>query len=213
MRLSNEEAETMFARIRWPETKGAPVCPNCAGQAVYDLRRPNGPPRWRCKACNKEFTVTSGTLFAWHKLPVQSYLSAIAIFANEVKGKAALALSRDLGTSYKTAFVLAHKISEATASEMKGERVGGEGKTVESDGACFGGYVKPANLRENRRDRRLARTSLASAASWWWSGSAAGQQRGSGSDGRVAGAGVAPVAGFLRVLAEAQDGAVAPPEP
>jgi transposase-like protein len=64
MRMSNEEAETMFARIRWPDTDGAPVCPHCAGQAVYNVRRPNGPPRWRCKACNKEFTVTSGTLFA-----------------------------------------------------------------------------------------------------------------------------------------------------
>ena len=156
MRMTNEEAETMFARIRWPETDGAPVCPHCTGQAVYNVRRPNGPPRWRCKACNKEFTVTSGTLFAWHKLPVQAYLGAIAIFCNEVKGKAALALSRDLGTSYKTSFVLAHKLREAMATEKKGERIGGEGRTVEVDGAYFGGYVKPANLKENRRDRRLA---------------------------------------------------------
>jgi transposase-like protein len=157
MRMSNDEADAMFARIRWPETNGAPVCPSCGSQAVYNIREPGGVPRWRCKACNKGFSVTSGTLFAWHKLPVQSYLSAIAIFANEVKGKAALALSRDLGTSYKTAFVLSHKIREAMASEMKGERVGGEGKTVETDGAYFGGYVKPANLRENRRDRRFAK--------------------------------------------------------
>jgi transposase-like protein len=157
MRMSNQEAETMFARIRWPATDGAPVCPNCAGQAVYDVRRPNGPPRWRCKACNKEFTVTSGTLFAWHKMPVQTYLSAIAVACNEVKGKSALALSRDLGTSYKTAFVLAHKIREAMANEMKGERVGGDGETVEIDGGYFGGYIKPSNLKENRRDRRLAK--------------------------------------------------------
>jgi hypothetical protein len=65
--------------------------------------------------------------------------------------------SRDLGTSYKTAVVLAHKIREAMASEMKGGRVGREGKTVETDGAYLGGYAKPANLKENRRDRRLAK--------------------------------------------------------
>jgi len=157
MRMTNEEAETMFARIRWPETDGSPVCPECACQAVYNVRRPKGPPRWRCKACNKEFTVTSGTLFAWHKLPVQSYLAAIAIFCNEVKGKAALALSRDLGTTYKTAFVLAHKLREAMATEIKGAHVGGDGETVEIDGGYFGGYVKPANLKENRRDRRLTK--------------------------------------------------------
>lgn len=32
----------MFARIRWPETNGAPVCPICGGDAVYNVRRPNG---------------------------------------------------------------------------------------------------------------------------------------------------------------------------
>jgi transposase-like protein len=157
MRLSAQEAETMFARIRWSATDGKPVCPHCTSQALYEARRPNGQQRWRCKACCKDFTLTSGTLFSSRKMPVQTYLAAIAIFCNEVKGKAALALSRDLGTSYKTAFVLAHKIREAMASEMKGERVGGEGKTVETDGGYFGGYVKPANLRENRRDRRLGR--------------------------------------------------------
>src|SRR6202521_1512996 len=157
MRMTNEEAETMFARIRWPETNGKPICPLCGGTAVYNVRRPNGPARWRCKGCVKEFTVTSGTLFAWNKMPVQTYLSAIAIFCNEVKGKAALALSRDLGTSYKTAFVLAHKIREAMASEMKGVQVGGEGETGEEEGGYFGGHLRPANLKENRRDRRLVK--------------------------------------------------------
>lgn len=156
MRLSVEEAETMFARIRWPGSNGQPVCPLCGGDAVYNVRRPKGPPRWRCKACVKEFTVTSGTMFAWHKMPVQSYLAAIAIAMNEVKGKAALALSRDLGTSYKTAFVLMHKIREAIGSEMKGVQVGGEGETVEVDGAYFGGHIRPANLKENRKDHRAA---------------------------------------------------------
>jgi hypothetical protein len=40
---------------------------------------------------------------------------------------------------------------------MKGQVVGGEGRTVEIDGGYFGGYVKPANLAEHRVDRRFAR--------------------------------------------------------
>ena len=105
----------------------------------------------------KEFSITSGTLFASHKLPLRAYLAAIAIFCNEVKGKSALALSRDIGVSYKCAFVLAHKLREAMAEEMKGRVVGGEGKVAEVDGGYFGGYVKPRNLAENRVDRRLSR--------------------------------------------------------
>jgi hypothetical protein len=75
---------------------------------------------------------------------------------NEVKGKSALAMSRDLGLSYKTAFVLLHKLREAMAAELKGRVLGGEGKTAEVDSAYFGGYVKPANLADKRLDRRFA---------------------------------------------------------
>src|SRR5207244_4636920 len=82
-------------------------------------------------------------------------LLAAAIFGNEVKGKGMLAMPRDLGTQYKTAFVLAHKMREAMAAEVRQTAVGGEGKKAEVDGGYFGGYVKPANRRENRRDRRL----------------------------------------------------------
>lgn len=155
-RMSDVEVEATFCKVRWPETEGAPVCPNCGGLNAYDCRRPNGAPRFRCRACRRDFSITSGTLFASHKLPLRGYLAAIAIFCNEVKGKAALALSRDLCISYKAAFVLAHKLREAMAEEMKGRTIGGEGKIAEVDGGYFGGYLKPANFRENCRDRRFA---------------------------------------------------------
>lgn len=153
-RMSDQEAERVFIRLRWADNSGNAYCPHCGCTIVYMARRPNGAPRWRCKACRKDFSVTSGTLFAFHKMPLRSYLMAIAIFANEVKGKSMLALSRDLGTQYKTAFVLAHKMREAMASEVRQTAIGGEGKRAEVDGGYFGGYVKPANRRENRVDRR-----------------------------------------------------------
>lgn len=156
-RMSDAEAETMFRKVRWPETDGEAVCPHCGGLKPYEARRPNGSLRFRCRACAKDFTITSGTLFASHKLPLRAYLAAIAVFCNEVKGKSALAMSRDLGVSYKCAFVLLHKLREAMAIELKGRVVGGEGKVAEVDGGYFGGYIKPANHKENRRDRRLLR--------------------------------------------------------
>src|SRR6202162_3030260 len=155
--MKDADAEMAFRRIRWADTDGAPVCPNCGSLDAYDCRRLKGAPRFRCRGCKKDFSITSGTLFASHKLPIRAYLAAIAIFCNEVKGKSALALSRDLCVSYKCAFVLLHKLREAMAAELRGRVVGGEGKVAEVDGGYFGGYIKPANLRENRRDRRLAR--------------------------------------------------------
>lgn len=155
--MKDADAEITFRRIRWADTNGEPVCPHCGGVDAYDCRRLKGAPRFRCRACVKDFSITSGTLFASHKLPLRGYLAAIAIFCNEVKGKSALALSRDLNVSYKCAFVLLHKLREAMAEELKGRTIGGDGKVAEVDGGYFGGYVKPANLKENRVDRRLAR--------------------------------------------------------
>src|ERR1700682_4187764 len=88
------------------------------------------------------------------RLPLRAYLLAIAIFCNEVKGKSMLALSRDLGVQYKTSFVLAHKMREAMAAEVKGVlRIGGEGRKAELDGGAFGGYVKLPNVAGNARER------------------------------------------------------------
>jgi transposase-like protein len=148
----------MFCSIRWPETGGAPVCPHCGCPTCWRCPRPNGAPRFRCSACRRDFSPTSGTLFAFHKLEIRDYLAAVVIFCDEVKGKAALALSRDLDVQYKTAFVLAHKIREAMASEVKSLRLGGVGRHVEVDGCYVGGHVRPANRKEDRKDRRLAET-------------------------------------------------------
>jgi hypothetical protein len=154
--MSDEEAERTFRSVRWAATGGEPVCPVCGGLDAYEFRRDTGALQFECRACRKQFSITSGTLFASHKLPLRSYLAAIAVLCNEVKGKSMLAMSRDLGLSYKAAFVLCHKLREAMASEMRGRELGGDGKVAEIDGGHFGGYVKPANRLENRVDRRKA---------------------------------------------------------
>jgi transposase-like protein len=149
-RMSDEEAHKRFTEIRWSDNNGQPYCPHCGSVALYTYKARR---IWKCKACTKQFSVTSGTIFASRKLPVRDYLLAIALLANCAKGMSALQLGRDLDVQYRTAFVLCHKLREALASEMENETVGG---TVEIDGAYVGGHIRPANLKENRRDRRLA---------------------------------------------------------
>jgi hypothetical protein len=50
MRMSDGEVETVFLRLRWPETDGKPVCPDCGCTVCYTCPRPSGQLRWRCKA-------------------------------------------------------------------------------------------------------------------------------------------------------------------
>lgn len=147
--MSETEAHDAFRMIRWAETKGEAVCPKCQCSATYKITTRN---LWKCKACHHQFSVTSGTIFASRKLPIGTYLLAIAIFVNGAKGHAALQLSRDLDVQYKTAFVLSHKLREAMSTETADAELDG---TVEVDGAYFGGHVRPANYKEDRIDRRL----------------------------------------------------------
>ena len=149
MRLSDDEAFGMFKAIRWSDNDGEPVCPRCGCVDVYEYRSRR---IFKCKGCEAQFSVTTDTIFASRKLPVRDLLAAIAIFVNGAKGISALQLSRDLDIQYKTAFVLAHKIREAMGAEMKTRKLSG---VVEIDGAYFGGYVKPENRKEDRKDLRL----------------------------------------------------------
>ena len=77
LRRSDEEVEATLRRIRW--TDGKPVFPHCECPTVYDCRKADGAPRWRCQVCRKDVSVTSGTLFAFHRMPLRFHLAAIAI--------------------------------------------------------------------------------------------------------------------------------------
>lgn len=146
-----DQAYQTFCEIRWADTDGEAVCPRCGCMDVYSITTRR---KFKCAACYHQFSVTSGTIFASRKMAYTDLLAAICIFINAVKGISALQLSRDLDCQYKTAFVLAHKMREALAAEIDGHTLD---EHVEIDGAYFGGHIRPANLKEDRIDRRLAR--------------------------------------------------------
>jgi transposase-like protein len=148
MRMSDEQARTAFRKIRWSETDGNPVCPECGSDKCYDLATRQV---YKCKACGKQYSITSGTIFHARKLAVRDILAAIAVFVNGAKGYSALQLSRDLSIDYKTAFVMLHKVREAIKVARNEGALSGD---VAIDGAYFGGYVKPTNEVKDRKDRR-----------------------------------------------------------
>lgn len=145
-----DRAYETFCELRWPDTNGEPVCPRCGGLDAYRITTRR---RFKCAGCYHQYSVTSGTIFHSRKLAFTDILGAICIIANAVKGLSALQLSRDLDVQAKTAFVLAHKVREAMAAEIADTTLTGD---VEIDGAYFGGHVRPANRKVDRKDRRLA---------------------------------------------------------
>ena len=149
-KAGEEAAYKTFCGLRWPQTDGEPVCPHCGSLDAYTITTRR---RFKCRACARQFSVTSGTIFASRKMSFTDLLAAICIVVNGAKGISALQLARDIDCQHKTAFVLAHKIREAMASETIDTTLDGE---VEIDGAYFGGYIRPENRKEDRIDRRLS---------------------------------------------------------
>jgi len=148
--MSDADAFDLFRDLRWG-TMDEVICPCCGSIARHyfiQTRR-----QWRCRDCAHTFSVTSGTIFANHKLPLKTYLIAIGIFTNAVKGISALQLSRDLDVQYKTAFVLAHKIRESLMEHRDETALTGE---IHMDGAYVNGHIRPKNKKADRIDRRLA---------------------------------------------------------
>jgi transposase-like protein len=149
--LSDETAYDLFRHLRWPDSEGAPVCPGCDCQAVYAYRCRRV---FKCKACHRQFSVTSRTLFASRKLPFRVLLFAIGLFVNAAKGISSLQASRDLNVHAKTAFVLLHKFRYGLMESTAAITLNG---VVEIDGAWFGGHIRPHNHRAERIDRRRRR--------------------------------------------------------
>jgi len=123
----------------WPN---GPVCPHCGGFERISAIQPNAAKRIRqglkfCGQCRKQFTVRIGTIFEESKLPLHKWLQAIFLICSSKKGVSAHQLHRTLGTTYKTAWFLAHRIREAMRSGDLAP-FGGNGGVVEADETYIG---------------------------------------------------------------------------
>lgn len=148
-RLSDDEARELFERLRFSENDGKPYCPHCGVDAVY---RYKCRPQFKCKGCEKRFTLTSGTLFHSRKMSLKDILYAIVDFATTAQGTAAALSMLRWKCTYKTAFVLQHKLREAMASIQSENILTGE---VEVDGVAVGGYIRQQNMHADRpKDQR-----------------------------------------------------------
>ena len=149
--MSEDQAWAWFRRARWPQSRGKVAwCAHCGAEGAREKTRR----RFVCRQaeCKREFTVTSGTVFAHHKLKLKQLVLMLAMFTQSVKGKSALQASRELGVTHKPVWVWFHKLREALAAERDALKLTG---TVELDGSYWGGYQRPANRAEDRDDRRL----------------------------------------------------------
>lgn len=132
-----DKARELLEELRWPN---GPVCPHCKATKVYRLK-PSETSKVRkglckCAKCRKQFTVTVGTVFEDSHIPISKWLQAVFLLCSSKKAISAHQLHRMLGTTYKTAWFMAHRIRYAMGNNPDEKPFTG---TVEIDETYVGG--------------------------------------------------------------------------
>lgn len=133
-------------RARWPQGFR---CPRC-GSAEHCVVTHDGRKLFQCNDCRLQTSLTAGRLMEHTKLPLTTWFLAIYLISQAKTGLSSLALKRQLGVSYPTAWLLQQKINRAMTQQDATHRLQGE---VQLDDAYLGGERaggKPGRGSENK---------------------------------------------------------------
>lgn len=139
----DDKCREYLESLRWPT---GPVCPKCDSKRT--MRVGGRESVIRCKDCNAQFTVTTGTVFHDSHLPLTKWFVAVCLICEAKKGMSALQLKRLLGTGYRTAWYLTHRIRQAMMNANgASEQLTG---TIEIDDTWVGGKDKGGSARGDK---------------------------------------------------------------
>lgn len=145
----DEAAREHLESLLWPD---GPVCPHCGtvDEATLMKGKSHRPGLYNCRACDKPFTVTVGTIYERSHIPLHKWVYATHLMTASKKGISAAQLHRMLGFgSYRTAWFMAHRIREAMKGSSGKAPMGGGGKVVEADETYFHKVENPSDIRSD----------------------------------------------------------------
>ena len=123
--------------LRWPQGYR---CPRCQHDQAYFHRTRH---LYACKACGYQTSLTAGTIFHKTRTPLRKWFWMIFLMGRQKSGTSMLSLQRILEIrTYKTVWVMGHKIRKAMAERDAGYKLAG---LLEMDDTYVGG-PKPGNV-------------------------------------------------------------------
>ena len=126
-----------LTRLRWP--RGF-VCPRCGGDSRGYMKAKRV---HECRACGYQGSVTAGTIFHKTRVPLSDWFWALYRMGQGKKGVSALQLSKEIGVSYPTAWLMQHKIRKAMEDREQRTQLRG---LVELDEGYVGGAEKAESI-------------------------------------------------------------------
>ena len=108
--FSNAESAREFLEVhRWG---GQVHCPTCGNDRIT-ARKGKRLGYYRCRYCKNEFTVRTGTIFERSHVPLHKWLYAIYLSVIARKGISSTQLSKELGVTQATAWLMLSRLREA----------------------------------------------------------------------------------------------------
>ena len=132
-KLSPKDAVFFMANLIWGSSQEMP-CTHCGTIDTHYWYRKEL--RWKCKCCDSKFSVTSQTVFADHKLPLNKILKIAFSWSIGASGVPALQLRRQWNVTYKTVYTLLQKLREGL---LRGFNTGVLCGVLEMDGMDVNG--------------------------------------------------------------------------
>jgi transposase-like protein len=130
---SEEQCESALFASRWPQGWR---CAHCGCSRSFQTRNGTGRQLWECVICGYQSSSIVGTVFEHTKLPLTVWFLALYLLTQSKNGISAMALMRQLGVTYKTAWLVKHKLLETMRLREEPRRLDGR---VEIDDAYLGG--------------------------------------------------------------------------
>src|SRR5947209_7901285 len=106
-----DAARGWLERSRWGIV---PACAHCGSERVTRMQgEAHRKGLFTCKDCNKQFSVTVGTVMERSHIALPKWVLAFHLLSASKKGMSSLQLSRMLQIGYKSAWFMSHRIREA----------------------------------------------------------------------------------------------------
>jgi transposase-like protein len=128
------QCEDSLEQSRWPQGFR---CPGC-GHAEHYVLKSGGRKTFQCQSCRLQTSLIAGTLFQSTHLKLTIWFLAIYLISQAKTGLSALALKRQLGVSYPTAWLIQQKLMQAMVERDAQYTLSGN---IQVDDAYLGGEL------------------------------------------------------------------------
>jgi transposase-like protein len=151
--ITDQQCIEFLFEMKWPNGF---ECPRCYFNEAYTVRS-RRLPLYQCLSCGHQTSLTAGTILEGTRTDLKKWLTAIFLISDQTRGISALALSQIINVTYKTAWLMLHKIRHAMSAHDDSLSLTG---IIRVNSAFYGKPHNPSTFRHPKETPVLIGASM-----------------------------------------------------